>query len=299
MKVLCVGGSSYDITFPLPEFVLENKKIRVDEIVECGGGSAFNVANLLAKWNIDTYLASTVGKDSYGENLLKSLKKSKVKSKYFKLSSDNTTPVSYILNNQENGSRTIIMKKGTKNKYPGAVIMEHFDILYFDGHFASFAKQAISANIGALKILDAGRCDKDTVELAKSCDYIICSKDFAEDYTNSEISITDLDTLCDIYDKLDSDFNGKVIITLGEEGSFVEYNGYKLIPSIDVKAVDTTGAGDIFHGAFIFSLINDLDIIDAMKISNIAGALSTLKVGSFNSIPRYGDVIEVYNGLVK
>ena len=298
MKVLCVGGTSYDITFPLPEFV-ENKKIIVDKIVECGGGSAYNVANLLAKWNVDTYLASIVGKDSYGEKLLKDIKKSKVKSKYFKLSSDVSTPISYIINNQEDGSRTIIMEKHSNNKYPGAVIMEHFDILYFDGHYASFANQAISANVGALKILDAGRCDDDTIKLAKSCDYIICSKDFAEEYTDMKISTDDLDTICDVYDKLNSDFRGKIIITLGEDGSFIEYNGYKLIPSINVKAVDTTGAGDVFHGAFIFALINDLDIIDAIKISNIAGGLSTLKVGSVNSIPRYGDVIEVYNGLIK
>ena len=50
MKVMCIGQAAYDITIPVNEYPVENKKIRFDERIECGGGSSSNAAFLLAKW---------------------------------------------------------------------------------------------------------------------------------------------------------------------------------------------------------------------------------------------------------
>ena len=50
MKILCLGHVSYDITFPVKEFIVENKKIRTEESIECGGGSVSIEAFLLCRW---------------------------------------------------------------------------------------------------------------------------------------------------------------------------------------------------------------------------------------------------------
>ena len=97
----------------------------------------------------------------------------------------------------------------------------------------------------------------------------------------------------EVYDVLQNDFNGKVIITLEENGSFTKINDeYVQVPSIKVIAKDTTGAGDIYHGAFTHFISHNYSLIDAMKYSNIAGALSVMKIGSKNSIPSYEEVIK-------
>ena len=62
-------------------------------------------------------------------------------------------------------------------------------------------------------------------------------------------------------------------------------DGFKLVKSIKVESVDSTGAGDIYHGAFTHFIANGYNVIDAMKYSNIAGALSVRKIGSKNSMP--------------
>ena len=71
-----------------------------------------------------------------------------------------------------------------------------------------------------------------------------------------------------------------------------------IIPSIKVKAVDSTGAGDIFHGAFVYSLAKGFDLKKALTFSNITGALSTLCVGSRLSIPELERVEEKYNDVI-
>ena len=66
MKIVCIGHSVYDITLPVNSFPEENKKLRVSERIECGGGPASNGAYLLAKWGMDTSIVSIIGNDYYG-----------------------------------------------------------------------------------------------------------------------------------------------------------------------------------------------------------------------------------------
>lgn len=298
MKVLCIGGVAYDMTLPINSFPKENKKIKINELVTCGGGSASNAAFLLAKWNIETYFAGVIGKDYYGQIIKGEFKSIGINTKYLE-EQEIPTPISFIISNISKKTRTIITNKNPDICLTPKVAKGNFDYIYLDGHELEFSKEAIKANPNAIKVIDAGNCNNDTVMLSKLCDYIICSKDFAEDYTNIKVDFENLDTIVDIYDKLSSDFKGKIIITLEEYGSFTEIDGYKLIPSIKVHAVDTTGAGDIYHASFVYGLINNYDLIKNMKIANIAAGLSTLKIGGRYSIPRYGDVLKMYDKLSK
>lgn len=298
MKVLCIGQATYDITLPIDKYPIENKKVKITEKVECGGGSASNVAYLLSKWGIETYFAGVIGEDYYGQKVLKETSDIGINTKYLEINSKIQTPSSYIINNQENGSRTIITNRNNSTEMTDVEITESFDIIFLDGYEEKNAKKAIQKNPNAIKIIDAGSLNERTVNLSKLCDYVVCSKDFAEDYTKIKVDYEDLDTIVEIYEILHKDFRGKIIITLEDKGSFIEHDGYKIIPSIEVETVDSTGAGDIFHGAFVYCVAQNFDLIKTIKISNISGGLSVLNVGARNSVPDLNKVMEIYNELI-
>ena len=168
----------------------------------------------------------------------------------------------------------------------------------FDGYEKEFSLELIKKNPKAITILDAGSVKEATIDLAYIVDYVVCSHDFAEEFSGVKIDYENLETIKNAYDKLKEKFGHDVIITLESKGCFTYYDGYKLIPSIEVKAIDSTGAGDIFHGAFVYAISNGFDLKKTLLFSNITGALSVLKVGSRVSIPSLAEVINKYNDTV-
>ena len=140
--------------------------------------------------------------------------------------------------------------------------------------------------------MDAGRLNDDTKALGKKVTYLVCSKDFAEQFTEKTIDINDLDGLKDIYDKLKEYFETNVVITLEAAGSYTEIDGVaQIIPSISVKAMDSTGAGDIFHGAFTYFMANGYSLLETIKLSSITSAISVTRIGSRYSIPLLDEVV--------
>ncbi len=298
MKVMCIGHAAYDITLPLDHFPIENKKVRVKEKVECGGGSASNCAYLLAKWGIETYFAGVIGRDHYGDMIKKEFEDIGVNTKYLQISEEAKTTASYIIANTSTGTRTILQCKDEKSVMMPVDFEEEFDIILFDGYEKDMALRLIERNPKAIKIIDAGSMKEATVEIARLVDYVACSKDFAEDYSGLKVNYEDTSSIVKIYDKLKQDFNGQVVITLEDKGSFTYSDGYKLVSSIKVTPIDSTGAGDIYHGAFTYCLSQNYDLIKTLRIANITGALSVEKIGGRFSIVPKEEVMNRYDGTI-
>ena len=294
--ILCVGQSTYDITIPVDEYPIENRKYKIHEVTECGGGSANNAAYLLAKWNDEIYLASSIGKDDYGKKIINELDNIGVNTKYFEEIDGINTTTSYIINNKENGSRTIITDRSPNMKFSDNHVIDiKPDVILFDGNDVDMSMKVINDNPNAIKIIDAGNIKPGIIDLCKKCDYVVCSNDFAKEYTNIDFDYSNINRICEVYDKMAKDFNGTLVITLEAMGSLVKINNeFKLVKSIKVDSVDSTGAGDIYHGAFTHFIAHGYSLLDAMKYSNIAGALSVQKLGSKNSMPSYEDVVNYH-----
>lgn len=88
-----------------------------------------------------------------------------------------------------------------------------------------------------------------------------------------------------------------VLITLGEQGTYCAYQEqYKMIPACNVKAVDTTAAGDTFIGAFLSELNKDLSNLEsAILLANQASSLTVQRKGAQASIPTRKEVEAEYN----
>jgi len=287
-KILCIGQVAYDITLLVNEYPDENKKIRATGRVECAGGSAFNSAYLLTKWGLDTTFVGTIGNDFYGEQIEKEAKEINMKTHFHKI--DGFTTTSYIITNTNEGTRTIITHKNKDANCTSFLADEEYDILVLDSNELELSLEMLKRYPNAISILDAGKYSEEVMKLGKLVDYFVCSKDFAEKFT--ELSLKDEETYQLAYEKIYNQFQNHVVITLEGEGSYTKTNTYKRIPSISVKAIDSTGAGDIYHGAFAYFIANEYPIEKAMKYANIAGALSVKKIGSKASQPSLKEVLE-------
>ena len=85
----------------------------------------------------------------------------------------------------------------------------------------------------------------------------------------------------------------KVIITLGEKGVFYSDGKEEIyIKASQVKAIDTTGAGDAFNGGFSFALLKGKKIKDCLEFANKVAGISTTKLGAGDSMPFFKDVID-------
>lgn len=293
MKAICVGHSTFDTTLPMNEYPEENVKYRIKEHIECGGGPASNGAYLLAKWGMDTTIASVIGKDFYGQRVIEDFKNIGANIKYLEINENHRTSSSYIIANMSNGSRTILSSKATPIRKLNQKVEEKADLILIDGEHPETAKEVLENNPNAISILDAGRLNDDTRMLGKMVTYVVCSHDFAEEFTNKKTDIRDFNTLIEIYEELKEYFKTNIIITLEANGSFTMIdNRYKIVPSVKVKALDSTGAGDIFHGAFAYFIGMNYPLEEAIKYASITGAISVTRIGSRFSIPELKEVLE-------
>ena len=300
-KYMCIGHAAYDITLPVESYPIENTKMRIKPGVECGGGAAANSAYLLSKWGANTYFVGVVGNDLYGERIKDEFIKIGTNIDYLETSNLFHTSTSYILANSSNGSRTIIVSRDKEIGVSDKKIDINPDVVLVDGEELDISKKVLTENPNCISVLDAGNLKESIVELCKYVKYIVCSKDFAEEYANQKIDFQNLNTLVTIYKKLKEEFNNTIVITLGDKGSFSEIDGkYMIVPTLKIThPVDSTAAGDIFHGAFTYFISNGYNIYQTLLLSNIAGALSVNKLGGKNSMPSLDTVLEIgkKNGL--
>ena len=129
------------------------------------------------------------------------------------------------------------------------------------------------------------------------CQYAIFNASSAQAITNIRIDYNNSNTLVNLYDALRKKFDHqKVIITLSDHGALYEVdNQIKVSPALLVNTVDTTGAKDIFDGAFTFAISKEYTLEQAVRFANIAAGLSIQSVGARLSIPRLQDVQKIYD----
>jgi len=296
MKILCIGNASYDITTPVVHFPIENTKNRVHDRVECGGGPAATAAYLLGKWKCNVAFAGVVGNDLYGSRIKKEFEEVGVNITYLEINKDVITTSAYILANRENGSRTVFTYRPSDMKLSPVDITYKPDIILIDGQEYEMSKKILTKYPNAISIIDAGRDRREVIELSRMVNYLVCSEEFAEKLSGLKFDFNDFSTLVNIFEKLEEEFKNIVVITLGSKGClYKKDNEIKLMPSIQVKAIDSTGAGDIFHGAFTYAVAKNYEFEKALKLSCVAGAISVTRVGGRNSIPTMAEMREVYN----
>ena len=208
---------------------------------------------------MDVSFAGVIGNDFYGSRIINQLKDANIKTNLVQVSENYPTTNSFIVANSSNGSRTILTYRPKQIELDDFDLDFEPDIILVDGQECKISEKFIKKYPNAISIIDAGRPNSDIINLSKLVNYVVCSKNFAEEVT--KIKIEDNNSSIDAYKKMESIFSGNVVITLESKGALYKYdNQIRIMPSLKVKAIDSTGAGDIFHGAFTYAIANNYNL---------------------------------------
>ena len=311
MRIACIGNAAYDCVVSNDNFIEEGVRNSFYDVVFSAGGPASNAASVLARFGNEVDFYGRVGSDENGKYVLNQMQKEKINIKHLHLSDKVMTPFSFVIINRKKSTRTICSLR-SKADYESPCIKnvryeKGYDFILTDGKYAKESIKLIDKNPKAISIIDAGRANKDVIEVCKHVDFIICSEDFANAVTLMEIN-DDYSNNATIYEKLKEKFpNAKgIAITVGKNGyiceedsEIVNYSSY----DSGLSAIDTNCAGDIFHGAFTHALANGYSYRESLSFANVTASLSTTKQGGRDSCPDLETVEDIIrqggNKLVK
>lgn len=290
VSALCVGHAAWDLCMHVQAYPAEDSKVQTDCLIESGGGPAANAAWLLGHWGVSTALAAVVGRDYYGARAVQELIDAGVDCDFLDQRPNYATPLSFIIVNHANGSRTVINRKLPAPAL--ALTKQSLDpkLLLFDGHELEASLAALKRFPNAISVLDAGSLREGTSILAPKVQYLVCSEGFAAEVTGQQDVPTHwsgcLRRLRELYRNV-------VVITLGSNGlAFDDGTDRQWLPALAVKAVDTTAAGDIFHGALAFALLKKMSLRNSLELATIAAGLSVQRKGGRPSTPDLQTVLE-------
>lgn len=273
--VLCVGHASYDLVFSVPHHPGADEKIFAQSMLACGGGPAANAAVIAARLGFRSAFAGYLGLDLYGERHLAEFSAEGVDASLV-ARGDNPTPLSIVLVKPD-GSRSLVNYKGETTTLPaGAIDFALIDakVVLFDGHEPQIslplAEQARRS--GVPLVIDAGSLHEGTQALLGKVDYWVASEKFARQWHGAGDEHEALARL--------AEYAPFVVITLGERGLIWRAgNEIGALPAFPIHPVDTTGAGDAFHGAFAAGLAAKMPWTELLRYASAAGALCCERAG--------------------
>ena len=289
IDVLCIGVASYDLIYKLPHYPKPDSKNFATAFDRCGGGPAANAAVTASRLGYSAAFAGYLGRDPFGEAHLREFQQNGVKTGLI-VRGDDPTSLSAILVTPE-GARTIVNYAGGAGKMPaGAVDFTGVSarVILFDGHEHQLSMPVARAarEQGIPIVLDAGNVRPGTNELLDMCDYAVCARRFAVDFTGLEEPEEAAEQLLN--------HAPHVVITLGDAGLVWRSRefGKGHLPAFDVDAIDTTGAGDSFHGAFAVGVAAGWGWGKILEYASATAALCCTQIGARHGIPTGPEVDE-------
>jgi sulfofructose kinase len=247
----------------------------------------------LSRWGIKTKYIGKVGGDDLGQLSLDLIRREGVDVSSVTEEPQAANQFGFIIVEASSGDRTILWDRDDRLMYrDGELRREDVcsgKLLHLDGHdiraaiqCAEWARQA-----GIPTVLDADKLEPLTPELIKNIDVAVTSSRFPSLFTG----ISDREKALVELQKHTSAF---LCTTLGPEGAMALVEGETLyVKGFKIETVDTTGAGDVFHGGFIYGLLQNWEISEILRFANAAAALKCRDLGGRRGIPQLGEVHQV------
>ena len=292
--VIGLGLSTIDILTPVSHLPESNDVFEIYGIDIQGGGPVATAIVTLAKLGARAAYLGTIVKDRWGIMILNEFENYGVDTSLCPLVDTGGSPVAVILV-EPDGSRSILYEKGkqpllgAQDVYADEIAAAR--ILHLDGNHPEAAMEAahVARQHGTLVSLDGGAGEgkwKGMADLIRLADILIVARQFAERHSGSADPLKAGPTLL----SRGAQF---VVITDGENGCWY-WDGNQHIhqPAFKVNVRDTTGAGDTFHGAYLYAFLQGSTPEHCLIFASAAAALKCTQLGGRKGIPAHAQVQE-------
>ena len=293
--VVGFGTNSVDHLCVMPEYPDINTKTEIIQYKKLPGGQVATAVMLLSRLGCRAHYIGKVGDDDMGRLFLESYKSESLDISSISIEKNVPTQSAFIVIDGKSGERTILWQRNNKLNYRRSELdmklICNGKILHLDGYdsHASLLAASMCRESGIPVSIDLDKVVEDCDALIDNVDFLIVSSDFGREYTGIRDVYKSFRVLCD-------SFKGFLVMTVGGSGALAFVAGECLeFPGIKVQAVDTTGAGDIFHGAFIYGLLRNWPLDRIMAFSNAAAGLSCVYLGAQSGIRSLDEILECIN----
>ena len=289
--VVGIGLNAIDYLCRIPRYPVPGEKLRMTGFSRQGGGQVATALVALSRWGLRTMYVGNVGADEHGILSLSLLREEGIDISRAKTIPGAASQFAVILVQGDSGERTILWERDARIRIraedvPREEIRRSRSVL-LDGHDvpASIESARVARGEGVPVVLDAEKVQEGTEELLGLCDHIVAASSFLAQLLPDAAPA---EGIREIYRRASA---RSVTVTLGADGA-LGYDGREIfrVGGIDVEAVDTTGAGDIFHAGFLFALLAKRPFPAVLAYGNAAAALSCRKVGGRAGIPSLSEI---------
>lgn len=289
--VVGLGQCSLDILGQLDHYPELDQKAELNSLLLQGGGPVATALVTLARLGVPVAMVGAVGDDEFGQQICRGLQEENVDCSHLVRAPGAVSQVAFIAVDPL-GHRNIFWHRGTASPalpdsvpdfLPASVRILHLDGLHLDAAIAA-AERARSR--GVVTVLDGGTLRSGMERLLPLIDHLVVSEKFARQLPHCG----DAD---DALHRLSGSGAQAVTITLGSSGSRTLCADGHLFsqPAFDVDAVDTTGCGDVFHGGYIYGLLQEWPLRQTVRFAAACAALKTRAMGGRTAIPGLPEVL--------
>ncbi len=286
MKKIFVNGlSALDFIHKVDEIPKNASKYKaIESVISVGGAAHASIA--IQRLGGQAYLSSIIGNDEIGQIIKQKVLEENINLKY-SISSDiyNSSFSSIFIDTK--GERLVVNnREDFKEKFKFNYNFDIFDGFLFDTRYPDNTLTLLNKikNINKPKVLDAEM--NTTLEMLNLCTHAAFSYEGLMNFTGHE-------DIKSALRKVKNKTNTNLFVTNGPKGSYyLKDDALVNIPTIKIKAENTLGAGDVWHGTFVYMLILNRDIQDCLKHANIAASLKCKCFNSLNGIASMKEVNE-------
>jgi sulfofructose kinase len=279
--VVGVGLNATDTMILIPHFPAYGGKVPfVGEKLSPGGQVASAIV-CCAKLGLRTKYIGTIGDDERGRIQWESLQGTGVNLDHVQRRLGVPNQTAYILIDQKTGERTVFWSRPEGLRLdPSEITPDQItcaSLLHIDGHDTPAVAHAarIARQNGIPVTVDIDTIYKGFEEVLPNIDYLITSSDFPESWTGVADPLRALELM--------QNTSGMKVaaMTLGAHGAIARSEGrFHYSPGFVVECTDTTGAGDVFHGAFCYAVVKGFSLPEALHFSNAMAALNCTALGA-------------------
>lgn len=292
-KLLGIGSALFDMLMTVEGFPKEDSKVQGIESKAQGGGPCAGALVAAGKLGIEAGYIGTLGDDAYGDFIRESLSRYGVGTDHVRIVKGAVSYHSIVILNLQNATRTCVWSRGNvpspKMEDVDIRVLREASFLHLDGHHLETAIYAArkAREYGIKVSLDAGGVYPGIRRLLPHVDILIPSEEFSLKFTGDRDVLRAAEILEGAYHP------EVLIVTQGARGGFLWQEGREVrYPAFRVKAVDSNGAGDTFHGAFLAARMKGMELLEAAGFASAASALKCTRFGTQEGIPGFDEVLK-------